>query len=119
MSVRQVEKVNLVTADSSSPDRGIGMFVTEESGVSGTPIPCVALDDFAQNAPPTNAIKCGPEGAKAEVFHGAEKLLGAHHPWIVCETHAEANDQDLREFLRRLGYRVDSVDVNHVLAVPS
>jgi FkbM family methyltransferase len=112
-------KVDFVTADSSSPDRGVGRFVTEAGGPSVTPIPCEALDDFTQGAPPPNAIKCDVEGAEVEALRGAERLLRTHHPWIICEMHSEANERDVREFLRQLGYRVDSVDSNHVLAVPS
>jgi len=110
--------VDFVTADSNSPDRGVGRFIAGENADSGTPILCVALDDFAQNAPPPNAIKCDVEGAEVEAFRGAERLLRAHHPWIVCEMHSKANEQDSRKFLRRLGYRIGSVDFNHVLAVP-
>jgi FkbM family methyltransferase len=110
--------VDFVSAGSNSPDRGIGRFVLGENGDSATPIPCVALDDFAQNAPPPDAIKCDVEGAEVEAFRGADRLLRTHHPWIVCEIHSEANEQDARKFLRRLGYRIGSVDSNHVLAVP-
>jgi FkbM family methyltransferase len=110
--------VEFVSADSSSPDRGVGKFVLAENGVSGTPTPGVALDDFAQSAPPPNAIKCDVEGAEIQVLHGAERLLRAHHPWIICEVHSEENDRNSREYLRRLSYRVDSVDANHILAEP-
>jgi FkbM family methyltransferase len=112
-------KADFVTADSSSPDRGVGRFVTGESGASGTPIPCVTLDDFAKNSLAPDAIKCDVEGAEVEALRGAEMLLRTHRPWIVCEMHSESNEQRSREFLLRLGYRVDSVDTNHVLAVPS
>lgn len=71
-----------------------------------------------QNAPPPNAIKCDVEGAEVEALRGTEKLLRTHHPWIVCEKHSETNEQDSRKFLRRLGYRIGSVESNHVLAVP-
>jgi FkbM family methyltransferase len=108
-----------VRADSSSPDRGVGKFVTAESGASATPTPCVALDDFAQSAAPPSAIKCDVEGAEVQALRGAAKLLTTYHPWIVCEIHSEGNDRDSREFLRSLGYRVNSVDANHILAVPS
>jgi len=111
--------VRFVPADSASPDRGVGKFVSAESGVSGTQTPCVALDDFAQGAPPPNAIKCDVEGAEVQALHGAERLLRAYHPWIVCEIHSAENDRDSREYLRRLNYRVDSVDANHILAEPS
>jgi len=51
---------DFVTADLSSPDRGVGRFVTGESGASGTPIPCVTLYDFARNPPATkrNQVRC-------------------------------------------------------------
>jgi FkbM family methyltransferase len=111
-------KVNFIPADSSSPDRGVGRFVTEESVASGTPTPCVALDDFTQCAPLPNAIKCDVEGAEIEVFRGAERLLRTYHPWIVCEMHSEKNAWDSRELLLRFGYSMESVDVNHVLALP-
>jgi FkbM family methyltransferase len=112
-------KVKFVTADSSSPDRGLGRFVVGESGASGTPISTVALDDFVLNAAPPNAIKCDVEGAELEALHGAEKLLRAHHPWIVCEMHSEKNNRDSREFLSRLGYSIETVDANHLFALPS
>jgi hypothetical protein len=34
------------------------------------------------------------------------------------EIHCEANERDLREFLRSLGYSIDSVGINRVLAGP-
>ena len=112
-------QVNFVTADPASPDRGVGKFVSGEDAPSGTPIRCVSLDDFMLSAPAPDAIKCDVEGAETEVLRGAEKLLGMHRPWIICEMHSEKKDRDSRELLRRFGYRMQTVDANHVLALPS
>jgi len=107
-----------VAADQSAPDRGVGKFVAGESAAAGTPKRCVALDGFFHSAPTPDVIKCDVEGAEIEVFRGAAKLLEARHPLILCEMHSAANDKFLREYFIRLGYRVESVDDLHVLALP-
>lgn len=109
--------VSFVPAGLSSPDHGTGRFV---AGVdpAGTPTRCVALDEFIQNAPLPDAIKCDVEGAEVETLRGAEKSLQARRPWILCEMHSEANDRAARELLREFGYTVESVDSNHILALP-
>lgn len=112
-------KLSFVAADLSSPDRGIGKFVVGANGASGTPTPCVSLDDFVRDHPVPDAIKCDVEGAEIEVLRGAEQLLRTRHPWIICELHSETKDRDSRELLRLLGYALKSVDVNHVFALPS
>jgi FkbM family methyltransferase len=110
-------KMNFVTADPASPDRGTGQFVNGDDARS-TPRPCVALDDFVAGARRPDAIKCDVEGAEIEALRGAEKLLRASQPWVLCETHSESNDRDARELLRDFGYGVESVDGNHILALP-
>jgi FkbM family methyltransferase len=110
--------VNFVAADLSSPDRGVGKFVPGEGAAAGTPTRCVALDDYIRGAPAPDVIKCDVEGAEIEVFRGAENLLQARHPLILCEMHSDANDKFLREYFARLGYNLESVDDLHVLAVP-
>ena len=110
--------VNFVAADQSSPDRGVGKFVAGDAASAGTPTRCVALDDFVQSAPTPDVIKCDVEGAEIEVFRGAEKLLEARHPLILCEMHSSENDRYLREYFARFGYGLESVDDLHVLAVP-
>jgi len=110
-------KMNFVAADTSSPDRGTGRFVGGDSA-SGTPRPCVALDDFVAGARRPDAIKCDVEGAEIEALRGAERLLRANRPWILCETHSEFNSRSARELLREFGYSVESVDGNHILALP-
>jgi FkbM family methyltransferase len=109
------EEVSFVPADLSSPDHGTGKFVAE-GDAAGTSTRCIALDEFAQSAPLPDAIKCDVEGAEVEALRGAEKLLRARRPWILCEMHSEATDKASREFLRRFGYAFEMVDANHVLA---
>lgn len=99
----------------SSPDRGTGRFIAR-GDPAGSLTRCVALDDFVQSALPPDAIKCDVEGAEGEALRGAEKLLHARRPWIVCEMHSEANDRASREFLSRFGYAFEVVDASHVLA---
>lgn len=110
-------KMNFVTADLASPDRGTGHFVGGDS-TNGTPTPCVALDDFVMGARRPDAIKCDVEGAEIEALRGAERLLRANRPWVLCETHSEANDRRARKLLRDFGYGVETVDGNHILALP-
>jgi FkbM family methyltransferase len=110
-------KVSFVKADASSPDHGTGRFVSAEN-VAGVPTRCVSLDDFVASAPPPDVIKCDVEGAEVEALKGAAKLLEEHHPWLLCEIHSESNDKGSRSILSRLGYTVESVDSNHILAQP-
>jgi FkbM family methyltransferase len=110
-------KMKFVVADPASPDRGTGQFVRDDN-TRGTPTPCVALDDFVADAQPPNGIKCDVEGAEIEALRGAEKLLRASQPWVLCETHSDANDRGARELLRDFGYGIESVDGNHILALP-
>jgi FkbM family methyltransferase len=110
--------MNFVAADPASPDHGLGRFATGNDAPAGSPAKCIALDDFIETAPAPDAIKCDVEGAEVEVFSGAEKLLGTHRPWIVCEIHSPANDGALRSHLSRFGYHLEAVDANHLLATP-
>jgi len=108
--------VNFVTADLSSPDRGVGRFVAGAGAAAGTPTRCLALDDFIRGASAPDVIKCDVEGAEIEVFRGAEKLIETRHPLILCEMHSDANDRFLRQYFRRFEYTLESVDDRHVLA---
>ncbi len=111
--------VRFVPSDTSSPDRGTGRIATTPGETVGVPIRCIALDDFIQTAPMPDAIKCDVEGAEVEVFLGAEQLLERQHPTIICEIHSEANDRRVRKRLAAFGYKCETVDGNHVLAVAS
>jgi FkbM family methyltransferase len=110
--------LNFVSADSSSPDRGVGRIQPDGPSATGIPARCVSLDDFVRGTPAPHAIKCDVEGAELEVFRGAKHVLQAHHPWILCELHSRANDQAWRELIGGFGYSFESVDENHLLALP-
>jgi FkbM family methyltransferase len=110
------QKRNFVTADSASPDHGIGKFDMLDGPDIGTPIPCTSLDDFTVDSPLPDAIKCDVEGAEIEALRGAEGVLRAKHPWIVCEMHSQANERAAREILRRFDYTLEARDKSHLLA---
>jgi FkbM family methyltransferase len=110
--------VNFLPADSSSPDHGLGRFVDGATAPTGIAKQCLTMDDLIGNAPPPDAIKCDVEGAEVEALRGAEKLLRTHRPWMICEMHSESNERASRELLTRFGYTVETLDGNHVLAVP-
>jgi FkbM family methyltransferase len=107
-----------VAADPSSPDHGTGTLMNSAESRSSTVVECVALDDFVQGAPPPQAIKCDVEGAEAEVLRGATNLLSTRRPWILCETHSEANGRACRHILRSFEYSLENIDGNHILATP-
>jgi FkbM family methyltransferase len=110
--------VRFIPADASSPDRGTGKFPVDRNLTSGTEVHCVALDEFIRTAPAPDAIKCDVEGAELEALRGAKGLLETRRPWILCELHSEANDRMARDFLRNLGYEIETVDSIHILARP-
>ena len=110
---------HFVAANADSPDHGVGKFIEHAPQGSGTLIPCVALDDFIQTAPPPDAIKCDIEGAELEALRGAAKLLHSpRQPWIIMETHSPALDQAARAMLSSCGYQLKAADELHVLALP-
>jgi FkbM family methyltransferase len=111
-------EMKFVAADASSPDHGLGRVIPGDDGAAGNPTKCVALDDFVKTSPAPHGIKCDVEGAEVEVFRGADKLLEMYRPWIVCEIHSPANDRALRIHLSRFGYGLESLDANHLLALP-
>lgn len=110
-------KLGFIRADSASPDGGTGQFVDGQSE-GAMMLDCIALDDFVKSHPAPAAIKCDVEGAEVEVLRGAENLIRTHRPWIVGETHSAANARDWSEFLARFGYKSESLDANHIFAIP-
>lgn len=105
-------------ADQSSPDRGTGALAVNTDR-STVPVRCVSLDDFTQSAARPDLIKCDIEGAEAEMLRGATNILRSHKPSILCEIHSESNDRVCRTILQESGYKLEPVDGNHILAVPS
>jgi FkbM family methyltransferase len=113
------EKRSFKVADASSSDHGVGRFAAEAADGKNILVECVALDDFVGNVPAPDAIKCDVEGAEIEVLRGARKVLQQHKPWIICELHSDANRVAFGNILNESGYRVETVDANHVLAFPN
>jgi FkbM family methyltransferase len=110
-------KLKFLPGPVSSPDRACGRFVPEAESPGGVATRCWALDDFTNNSPSPDGIKCDVEGAELEVLCGAEKLLKRAHPWILCETHSPANNRAVGDFLGRLEYQVRTIDEAHLLAL--
>ena len=110
--------LEFTTAGQASPDRGVGTFLSSDAGAASTPIRVVSLDDFVRSAPPPDAIKCDVEGAEVHGLRGAERLLASYRPWILAEMHSDSNDRVSRELLSNFGYTVETIDSNHILALP-
>lgn len=110
--------LNFLKSGADSPDHGVGKFSAADNGGGGTLTQCVSLDDFTQGAaiPRADAIKCDVEGAEVEALRGGAKLFQSRHPWIVCETHSDANRRAAIELLGNFGYAVSALDGDHVLA---
>lgn len=101
----------------SSPDRGLGRVVKEET--AGTiRVSCISLDDYASAGAYPDFVKCDVEGAEVEVFRGAERLLRDKRPMILCEMHSEENKRILCDQFAGLGYDCRMVDETHLLALP-
>jgi hypothetical protein len=58
------------------------------------------------------------EGAEVEVFRGARTLCTTRKPTIVCETHSPECRRSVETLLAEYGYRLQSLDENHLLALP-
>jgi FkbM family methyltransferase len=102
----------------ASPDRGVGSVVNGNAGAVTISVAAVSLDDCAQQYGAADFIKCDVEGAEAEVFRGAQELLGGKRPVIVCEMHSDENRRLVIEELSRYGYDWTDCDDWHVLARP-
>ena len=104
------------TDPATSPDRGLGHVVA--TGVGDTiQVNAVSLDQYVKTVPAPDFVKCDVEGAEVEVFRGAQSLLTAKRPGILCEMHSDANRQQLLETFARFGYACKSLDEHHVLAL--
>jgi FkbM family methyltransferase len=101
----------------TSPDRGLGHVSSHSSGDTVT-VEAVSLDRYvtAQNAP--DFLKCDVEGAEAEVFWGADRVLAGKRTILLIEMHSPENQRTLVQKFADLGYTVRNLDENHVLALP-
>jgi FkbM family methyltransferase len=103
--------------EETSPDRGVG-HVAEAQGVAGNvEVDAVSLDGFAAGSEP-DFMKWDVEGAEAEVFLGARKLLGRRRSGVLCEMHSEGNRKLLCDEFQKLGYSFDAICKNQVLFLP-
>jgi FkbM family methyltransferase len=100
-----------------SPDRGLG-HVVDSSAPGTTQLQAISLDDYLQTAAPPDVLKCDVEGAEVEVFNGAKRLLKENRPILLCEMHSEENLRTLLKKFASLGYNCESLDQNHILALP-
>lgn len=73
-------------------------------------VPTVTLDEIAEtmNLAP-DVLKIDVEGAEMEVFRGGEKLLRRARPTIFLSTHSPALRTRCLEFLRGIGYEIESM----------
>lgn len=111
-------KFAFLPADSASPDRGLGKFVTTGEKSGSEHLQCYSLDDFAREFPRPDAIKCDVEGAEVEVIRGGQNLFKSCRPWVLIEIHSAGNREAVKSLCQSLGYKVNSVDEDHLLAEP-
>jgi FkbM family methyltransferase len=110
--------VSFVRVDpNTSPDRGLG-HVSADSSIDTITVEAVSLDRYvtAQNSP--DFLKCDVEGAEAEVFRGADRLLADRRTVLLVEMHSPENQQALTQKFAEFGYTVRNLDENHILALP-
>jgi len=76
---------------------------TQTGGVRETvPVVTLTLDWLLDNVPAPTVLKIDVEGAEADVFRGAERVLSVARPVILCEVYA-ANAPYITETLTKHG----------------
>lgn len=97
----------------SPKDHGMGHGNSHAQAVFGTDpalcieVSCTTLDDLAKVNPPPDFVKIDVEGAEADVFKGAEWLMGQIGPPILCEVHNTKLGNEIQDILRQRNYRGD------------
>lgn len=102
----------------TSPDRGLGHVSTNGSAPDTITVEAVSLDQYTASHPPPDFLKCDVEGAEVAVFQGANRLLAAKRPILLVEMHSPENHRSLLDQFAGHGYRCQSLDDTHVLALP-
>jgi FkbM family methyltransferase len=105
--------------ESQSPDRGWGKVVSSPAPAERTlRVASIALDDFARTEAPPDFVKCDVEGAEAEVFTDAHRVLAHRRPLVACEVHSGQNAAQLTQLFERLRYSLSWFTERHFLACP-
>jgi precorrin-6B methylase 2 len=102
----------------TSPDRGLGHVPTNGSAPDTITVEAVSLDQYTASHPRPDFWKCDVEGAEGAVFQGAARLLAAKRPILLVEMHSPENHRALLDQFAAQGYRCQSLDDTHVLALP-
>ena len=102
----------------TSPDRGLGHVSTNGSTPGTITVEAVSLDQYTASHPPPDFLKCDVEGAEVAVFRGAARLLSIKRPIVLVEMHNPENQRALLDQFTTQGYRCQSIDDTHVLALP-
>jgi FkbM family methyltransferase len=100
----------------SPVDDGRGHGNSHAQAVFGTDpslcieVRCTTLDDLARENPSPDLIKIDVEGAEAEVFRGAERLMRESGPPMLCEVHNAELGAEIQEILRERNYQSEWLD---------
>jgi FkbM family methyltransferase len=80
-------------------------------------VPSTSLDSFCLSGKPMpQLLKIDVEGAEYEVLTGAAKVLLKAKPTIFLATHGEKAHRDCRDMLQKLGYALQHVSPDEIIA---
>lgn len=108
-------------SDDSSRNTG-RVVLTQAAAPELIEVEAVTLDHFAQQHLFPQVIKIDVEGAEVEVLEGAQKILAAEPPVLLCEVHSAESAIRVQQLLDVQGYRVEWFEPTlrypqHLLAV--
>lgn len=79
-------------------------------------IKSVRLDDYCyENNIKPNFIKIDVEGAGDKVLKGATKIINEYKPYIYIEMHMPQEQNAVKEYLQKTGYKIETLEGNPVL----